>query len=603
MKKFILSAKALLIPGSKRYYAVLGSAAVLCLIIGISAVAAMQASMTDIPNEVDMQPDNDPDALLTIQPVLLSNSSSTIILGTILSNETANIYPRREGIVEDIYVDIGDTVQKNQVVALLLPRGVEGQSAAQIAEKNARKVQAEADYLNAMSVAEDAVNNSKQSLEEKRITLYVAKSEQEALLRKFDQYEANVFQMLEQAFISVRSARQMIERILLGSNAQTIAVIGDYDIHRQLGLLNPQIRYEIIPAFTTLQDAEDQYLTSSMEEQNLLLPILAKQANNAILSTNDLLASTPTVPNAKSGMFTQQMLTDMTNNILIAQNNMLKSKEKWQDAQNAFDELTASEPDLYNAWKHGEVSADTQSNKVKMLTSQLQTSEQSLQLIESQQQQMVDRNKNMVGVANAMFNAELSKSGHRKIRSPFTGTISKRFIEVGQIVMQSKIAFELTDVPTSLADKAKAEIQFGLPEHLRSSVNIGDFITFFLPNNENELFEAEVTRKSPQVDIQTRTVTVQAKVDDNLSLPHHTSVRVRIVDQVLPLFQVPSFAVKRQNEGNILWVLNEEDIATTVSVTVRSEDGEFAEINGDITEDSRIVLDPPDLISAQLSND
>ena len=75
----------------------------------------------------------------TVTPTLVSGSSSVVLLGTVLSHETANIYPRRDGIVEDVYVDIGDTVTKGQVVALLLSKGVEGQSAAAIAEKTGKK--------------------------------------------------------------------------------------------------------------------------------------------------------------------------------------------------------------------------------------------------------------------------------------------------------------------------------------------------------------------------------------------------------------------------------------------------------------------------------
>jgi hypothetical protein len=91
---------------------------------------------------------------------------------------------------------------------------------------------------------------------------------------------------------------------------------------------------------------------------------------------------------------------------------------------------------------------------------------------------------------------------------------------------------------------------------------------------------------------------VQAKLDDGLKLPHNTSVRVRIVDRATPLFRIPSFAVKREEDINYVWMLDAETEAPRKArVSVRSEDGEFAEVTGTISEESLIILDPPDLLS------
>jgi len=533
-----------------------------------------------------------------VQPQMISGSSSIIILGRVLSNETANIYPRRDGIVEDVYVDIGDTVTKGQVVALLLPKGVEGQSAAMIAEKSARKVQAETDYVSAQGVAQEAVNKAEQQIEEKLTAISTAKSEQESLLWKFSQYKSNVTQTLEQAFISVRSARQLIEHITIGSNTRPGDEIREDDFNDQLGLLDFKTRFAVALAFESLNHAEDEYLAANEEKRGALIENLAFLANDALLKTSDLLAATPTVNLPQAGLFTHQQLSNLNSNVLSTQTSIFKAKESYEDAENAFVTMTSSEPALYSAWKSGSTNPNVQSNKVLMLNEQLTTSQEHLNFITSQQQQMIEKTKSMVGVADAMLNAEYALSGHRNILSPFSGVVSKRFIEVGSMSMPSMPAFELVDVPTSLAKKAKSEIQFGLPEHLLSAIDIGDTVTFVLPNDDIKEYEAEVTRKSPQIDMQTHTITVQAKIDDSLMIPNHANVRVRLIDQKLPTFRVPSFAVKREEEGNILWVLDAEtNKPHKVSVTVRSEDGEFAEISGDITQEMQIILDPPDTFS------
>lgn len=537
-------------------------------------------------------------AYKTMTPVLVSDDSSLLLPGTVLSNETANIYPRREGIVEDVYVDIGDEVKKGEVVALLLPKGVEGQSAAKIAEKSAKKAQAEADHLNAQSVAIGSVSKASQLIEEKRAALEVAEREQEGLIRKIEQSAENVNQMRDQAFITVRDARQVMERILTGTNASTGIDLKESDVLQQIGALsgNKQERYDAAYSFNSFRNYEYAYLSASDEEKDVALEKLFFQAQDSFFVLHSLMTVTGTTPIPQPGRGTNRDPVDITKEILSVQNKVLKAKEKWENALLNFEELIASEPEIYAA-AQGEIK-NAQSNKTKLLSSQLKTAQENYRLIESQQQQMIERSEKAVDIASAVLRAESAQSGHRKILSPFTGIVSKRFINVGDIVMPSKTAFELVGVPTSLAKDAKAEIQFGLPEHLMSALGVGDSVSFLLPGDDSVEHEAVVTRKSPQVDMQTHTITVQAKIDEDLSLPHHTNVRVRIVDRGTPAFRIPSYAVKREYDKNIIWVLDSDTSEPLQqTVTVIAEDGEFAEVSGEIDESSEIILDPPDLIS------
>ena len=582
--------------------AILGIVAI-AIISSAGAMAMIKSSATP-PKIVETGEAEKEESFTTANPTLISGSSSLILLGKVLSHDTANIYPRRDGIVEDVYVDIGDKVEKNQVVALLLPKGVEGQSAAMIAEKNAVKLQAEADAMNAVSVAKESVNKAAQQLEEKKSALAVAKNEQEALKRKFSQANDNVIQTLEHAFISVRRARQLIEQITLGSNSRTGVALNEDDIGVQLGLLDYKTRFRLSYAFSELDETEKIYRNASYEKQKQIIHKVMEHAVHALLETADLLASTPSVPLPQPGLYTEQMLTDLNNKVISAQHDILTAKEKFEDAHNEFLTLTTSEPALYAAWKSGSKNPNVQSNKVQMLTAQMQTAEQNLSFVESQQNQMTEKSENMVKIANAMLNAEYASSGHKEIRSPFAGVVSKRFITVGGMAMPSMSAFELVDVETTLSKKAKQEIQFGIPEHIQSSIAVGDTVEFFLPENEEKAMTAEISRKSPQVDMQSRTIIVQAKVPDELSLPHQTNVRIRIIDQKTPLFRVPSFSVKREDDRNIIWTLNPETKKPeTIEVTVKSEDGEFAEISGDIDEDSVVILDPPDIIALTIKQD
>lgn len=589
----------------KRRVLTFGSAAVL-LVISVSGVvyAAMQNSTPPTLTQTGQEKSASEESatLTTIQPSLVSGSSSVILLGSVLSHETANIYPRRDGIVEDVYVDIGDSVKKGQIVAILLPKGVEGQSVAMIAEKQARKAQAETDLSTTKQVANETLISTRQKINEKETELLIAEREQESIIQKFTESEANVSQMQEQTFTAVQNARQLIEWITLGSNSRSSVTIDDKDIMNILGIQDSSntARYDIVYQFNTLYSAEQEYLNTANSKKATMIDSLLPLALNALGTTNTLLQYTPTQPSANGiSQLSHQQLTDRLNKVVSAQDMIYKAKEKLEDARNSFQTLVASEPDLYRAYRSGNYDS-VQSNKVRMLEEQIRTANNNLALTEANQEQMVEMKKRQVDIAAAMLQSEYAQSGHRQIQSPFTGIISKRFVDVGQIVMPSMPAFELTNVPTSLAKKAKAEIQFGLPENLLSAIEVGDRVTFFLQTDESKQFTAEVTRKSPQVDMTTRTVTVQAKVPDDLNLPHQASVRIRLVDEKKPVFRLPSSAVKRAKDQNYIWVLDtklQKPMKHLVSVI--AEDGEFAELTGDITVNSKVILDPPDLFLMQ----
>lgn len=571
---------------------VAGTSVTLIILVLTGAVyASMHESSPPVTAQVGQTDGVEDNMLQTTQPLLVSDASSVVLLGTVLSHETANIYPRRDGIVEDIYVDIGDTVQKGQVVALLLPKGVEGQSAALIAEKRARKTQAETDASTAEHVANETLISERQKIVEKETQLLIAQREQESLLEKFSEAEDNIAQKREQALNAVQQARQLVEWITLGTSSRSGTGIDDADILSNLGIQDSgnAARYDIVYRYNTLTAAERE---SASVDQLLLLAL------DALNATNTLLQYTPTQPSANGiTQLSHMQLSDRLNKVVSAQDMLYKAKEHLEDARSNFEALAASEPEVYTAYRTGSTEG-MQSNKVRMLEEQIRTANNTLALTAANQEQVVALKKRQVDIAAAMLQSEYAQSGHRQIQSPFTGVVSKRFIDVGQIVMPSMAAFELTGVPTSLAKKAKTEIQFGLPEQLLSALSVGDSVSFFLQTDETQQFTAEVTRKSPQVDMTTHTVTVQAKVPDDLSLPHQASVRIRIMDEKTPVFRIPSAAVKRKEEQNYIWVRSpESETPLKRTVSVRAEDGEFAEVTGDITEDTLVILDPPDLFT------
>ncbi|MDP2691278.1 MAG: efflux RND transporter periplasmic adaptor subunit [bacterium] len=616
----------------------------------------------------------------TIHPELQEDESSRIILGTVLSNETANIYPRRDGIVEDILVDIGDQVEKNQVLAVLLPPGVEGESEAMIAEKRAEVGEAAAEFKNSRLVATAMIGQEEQELEEKKVALENALLNRIAILDKsetiaettrenenanadkalqeievtkariqlleqglaeagvvkensLEQERFEILQKTDQAASAVSAARLAVERALLGEGGRrNNQYIAQEDVPGNIGVFNSTAKYELISDLNSLTLREKALFQMGDEEKRDQIPAILNEASHLLGKAQLVLNATTPGSNQE-----QSDVNDLVSMVNMQQAELLEAKEMFEDAINGYTLLGSEESEKITELKNSineareelktteenyrvmrsqkKMNIDTaikelgetkafQDSEIAMLRQQLEVADKKLGLIRATQLKMVEQDRSRLGVQSAMLQKEIARSGNTKILSPFSGIVSKRFLVVGESTGPGMSAFELVDVQTSLGEKAKREVQFGLPEALIGTLKIGDNIAFFIQGNEKEIFTAEVSRMSPQVDLETHTVTVRAKLPDELNIPHNTSVRIRIApEEVLPMYKVLSTAITREDEKNYLWILDPgTSMPVRIEVNVVSEDGEYAEVSGAISIETEIVLDPPDSFIPEAAN-
>lgn len=605
-------------------------------------------------------------------------ANSALLVGTVISNETANIYPRRDGVVADVLVDIGDPVRKDQVVAVLLPRGVEGQSSAAINERGAYVAQSSSDYEMAQQVAAARIAEAEQMLADKRITLQntmrnteatiaekntgldttissqaekyaaamqqveVAKatlelartklvSQQSDREQKILRAETDITQALDQLEKAITHIRQTAEQIFadVGIETRERTANGGYralqqtELPYEFGFNDQAAKTEMTNRYNHFRNAEANFLTLSAEAKKDAIAPLNQLANELLDSLQTVLSASRDSQNVS-----QALLASMLTKAQAAHELLLRQEEKYQDAKSAFAVTLATEneqtvtleaevqtqtqmlaaaeqavmvieSDRAKATQTSESAVKTaeslQTSEIEALKSQVAIAEKNLELVRAQQTQAIERARTSLGIAGASYTKEQAASGHQEIRSPFDGIVSKRFLQVGESTMPSMPAFELVDVRTTLSEKAKREIEFGLPEDFAESIAVGDVLEYLMLENADEVFTAEVTRISPQLDSATHTFTVRAKVADEQNLPHNTSVRVRIDTGEAPVYRVPATAIERENGANFVWVLSEAAEPQRLSVNVLAEEGEFAEVTGALSETTQIILDPPDI--------
>lgn|GEM_PF-7000251 len=211
------------------------------------------------------------------------------------------------------------------------------------------------------------------------------------------------------------------------------------------------------------------------------------------------------------------------------------------------------------------------------------------ELVDEEQDFLEESARASLEVAQANLEKEILVQGHTRLISPFSGVIAKRYISVGEDVSPKKPAFDLVDVPTHLAIEAKSEIEFGLPEDLGDALTIDDEVVFFVGAEMIDARVAKVSRMSPQIDEMTRQFTVRAAIADGDSIPHGSTVRVRLESSEPQIYRIPSSSIKRLQDENFVWIINDSETPQRLQIDILGDDGEFAEVSGRIDESSRIV--------------
>ncbi len=168
------------------------------------------------------------------------------------------------------------------------------------------------------------------------------------------------------------------------------------------------------------------------------------------------------------------------------------------------------------------------------------------------------------------------------IRAPFSGTITERHQNVGNMARSGDALFTLVDLNTLL-------IYTHLPEMEWSHVAADQEVileTDTLPDGE---FRGAILRVSPIINPQNGTFKVTIKISDpDWRLKPGMFVRVKILaDQHKDVILIPKIALLDDNE---VFVVKEDTVATRVPLTLGLLDADVAEIRDGLTPGDLVVI-------------
>jgi membrane fusion protein (multidrug efflux system) len=154
-----------------------------------------------------------------------------------------------------------------------------------------------------------------------------------------------------------------------------------------------------------------------------------------------------------------------------------------------------------------------------------------------------------------LIRAQLSKT---EIRAPFSGKIGLRNISNGAYITPT------TEI-TNLVSVNPLKITFSVPEKYAQRVQLGTTITFNIAGN-SKVYNAKVYAKEPTISVDTRSLIIKAKADNDGSLLPGTFANVNLpLEKISDAIMIPTEAVIPVLKGKQVYI-SKNGLAKSVAI-------------------------------------
>jgi HlyD family secretion protein len=188
-----------------------------------------------------------------------------------------------------------------------------------------------------------------------------------------------------------------------------------------------------------------------------------------------------------------------------------------------------------------------------------------------------------VEAAQATLDVARAELARAAIRSPITGTVTKRAVNDGEAVDPATPAFEVID-------SSSLDVVANLPAGYLGRVKTGDLATVHVEPLPEKEFSGGVVQVAPSVDPQTNTVAVRVRLaNPNGELKAGIFANARIAVEIHPnALVVPRVALVVEGDETFVFVPQGDKVEKR-KVTVGIRDGEQVEITDGLKDNDKVV--------------
>mgnify|MGYP000181580624 CR=1 FL=1 len=176
-----------------------------------------------------------------------------------------------------------------------------------------------------------------------------------------------------------------------------------------------------------------------------------------------------------------------------------------------------------------------------------------------------------------------AKFDHSIVMAPFTGLISERLKEPGDIVPLHSHILTIYDPATLIA-------KINISEIILQSINVGHQVELRVDALGDVKINGTIIRIHPLINSSTRQGIVEIKLNNRPDGAYPGQLaRVKIEGQTNPLPNLPLYAIRHDTRGEYVFRITKENKAQYTSIKTGIQLGERVEILAGLTEGDRVV--------------
>lgn len=510
--------------------------------------------------------------------------------GQVFAQQQADLYPSQDGVIQTLSANLGSLVRQGQVLATLRADQSQQQLAAEITFKQKEleiaKRRATISVDSHIKAAEQERESEFQKLDVQATSL---QKEQDAELQKIDAEIAGLQKVKEQRLSAVNSAAYD----LLDSLNEVLFTRSDgISNYFNNSAFNYYRRTEISPAFSNDASAQQKFEYQLIEFERKVKagttePLaLISEASEMAQKARQISLSI-----SESPAFDAEEVDRIRKEVAEVTDHLLEITTDLTEADSDVKSLEAEKLRIL-------ATTDSQIGQLAPERTKLQATTQ--QKIVEIQGGRKNADLDTEIIAADIVRLQQQVGAGRTVVAPFSGVITKRYVNAGESVTLEKPVFNLVD------DRSKY-IRFNISEADLPFVKVGTTVTFSPTSAPSEKFTAVIKRIAQAVDPDSRTIQVEADVPTQENADRilaQMTIRVQIpVTQDPSLLVIPEAALQLSKDSSTVWSVSPDVTAEAKKVEVMFVNGGYAYVKSGITEKDWIIVKSPVELSAGLEID
>jgi len=196
-------------------------------------------------------------------------------------------------------------------------------------------------------------------------------------------------------------------------------------------------------------------------------------------------------------------------------------------------------------------------------------------------------------VAKERLASQSVVQGYQRVVAPFSGVITQRFADPGAL-LQNGGATSAAQPLVNLAQVDRLRVVLHLDQQAAARVQVGTPVDVFPAGRPDLMRKIRISRRSGAVDPRTRTLSVEADLDngDSAFLPGGAITARLQVPQVLAGPRVPSEAVFLRESKPCLAIVSPDQRLVIRQVLLGDDTGSWVQVLSGLNPGERVILSP-----------